>query len=120
MITLYGIKNCNTVKKAMDWLHAHHIAFDFHDYKKSGITGEKLNQWCQQVEWNKLLNQKGMTWRNLDISREDLIQDETSAIELMQEKTSIIKRPIIEDKSGKIIVIGFNDEMYQENIKDFE
>lgn len=114
MFILYGIKNCNTVKKATDWLTAHQIKFEFHDYKKSGITKEKLIQWCQQTDWANLLNQKGTTWRNLDADKKNLVKHENAAIDLMIEKASIIKRPVIEDENGKILVIGFNDELYQE------
>ena len=120
MVTLYGIKNCNTVKKATDWLQSNEVPFDFHDYKKSGITKEKLEQWCKQTEWNILLNQKGMTWRNLNPARKILIQDEASAIDLMQEKTSIIKRPVIEDENGKIIIIGFKEEDYSKSFEKKE
>lgn len=120
MVILYGIKNCDTVKKTTDWLNAHKIKFEFHDYKKSGITKEKLNQWCLQTDWITLLNQKGMTWRNLDAERKDLVKNVNAAIDLMKEKTSIIKRPVIEDENGKIIAIGFNDELYQEVFIDFK
>jgi len=113
MFTIYGIRNCNTVKKSVDWLNANNIPFEFHDYKKSGISKRKLENWCKQISWNLLLNQKGITWRNLDAERKTGITDETGAIEFMLEKTSVIKRPLIENNEGLIVAFGFNEEEYE-------
>lgn len=65
-MTVYGIKNCNTVKSAIDWLNKNKVEFEFHDYKKVGITAAKLNGWCKQVGWENLINKRGTTWRQLD------------------------------------------------------
>jgi Spx/MgsR family transcriptional regulator len=99
------------MKKTFSWLEAHNISFSFHDYKKEGISSEKLKSWCRQLGWEALLNHKGTTWRQLTVVEKNNIQDEDSAILLMAEKTSIIKRPIIE-KENKIILLGFDDSQY--------
>lgn len=111
-MTLYGIKNCNTVKTAMDWLKNHGIDFDFHDYKKEGITAAKLKEWSSQVGWESLVNKRGTTWRQLDESVQKKVTSEKAAIELMIEKTSVIKRPLIEDK-GKVVALGFDEAQYK-------
>jgi arsenate reductase (glutaredoxin) len=113
---LYGIPNCNTVKKARDWLTSHGIDYQFHDFKKQGVTTQLLEHWLTQVPDSKLINRAGMTWRNLDDATKNSIQDQASAIQLMQEKTSVIKRPILE-KNGKIIALGFSETEYQSLLK---
>lgn len=112
MYILYGIKNCNTVKKAVDWLKAHHVPFEFHDYKKEGITKTKLTSWTQQVDWESLVNKKGTTWRNLSENEKMNVKNTTSAITLMQEKTSVIKRPLIE-LEGKVVTLGFDESEFE-------
>lgn len=114
--TIYGIKNCNTMKKAFSWLEAHKIAFSFHDYKKEGISSEKLKTWSQQVGWEALINFKGTTWRQLSDDEKKRIHDAESAISLMQQKTSIIKRPLIE-KGKEIILLGFDENQYKKAIQ---
>jgi len=111
-MTLYGIKNCNTVKTALDWLKRKNIEFEFHDYKSKGITDEKLKSWCKQVGWESLVNKRGTTWRQLDADVQNKVTNEKSAIALMKEKTSVIKRPLIED-SGKVLVLGFDEATYK-------
>ncbi len=96
---VYGIKNCNTVKSAVEWLKKNKIEFEFHDYKKSGITPSKLNDWNKQIGWESLVNKRGTTWRQLDEATQKKVTNEKSAIALMLEKTSVIKRPLIE-KNG--------------------
>lgn len=113
MYTFYGIKNCNTVKKAIDWFQANDIAFTFHDYKKSSITASKLKDWSTQVGWELLVNKKGTTWRTLDEATKESITNAKNALALMQEKTSVIKRPIIE-KDGKILTLGFDENLFAE------
>lgn len=108
MYTLFGIKNCDKVKKAMAFLKDHQIGYDFHDYKKSGITQAKLNQWIKQVGWENLINKQGMTWKMLDKNQQAEVIDAKSAIALMIEKTSIIKRPLLE-KDGKIVALGLEE-----------
>jgi arsenate reductase (glutaredoxin) len=108
---IYGIKNCNTVKSAIDYLKRKKIDFEFHDYKTVGVTEEKLKSWSKQVGWEKLLNTKGMTWRQLDENTRKKINNESAAIGLMKNKTSIIKRPVLE-KDGQIITLGFDQTNY--------
>jgi arsenate reductase (glutaredoxin) len=108
---VYGIKNCNTVKSALDWLRRKKVAFEFYDLKK-GITSEELGVWCKQVGWETLVNKKGTTWRQLDEKVRITITNELRAINLMQEKTSLIKRPVLE-KDGKIIAVGFDESTYE-------
>lgn len=108
---VYGIKNCDTVKKALAWLHDRDIAYEFHDYKTKGITASKLKEWSKQIGWESLVNKKGMTWRQLDDTTKDSITNEKSAIALMIEKTSVIKRPLIEN-DGKVITLGFDQDIY--------
>lgn len=111
-MTVYGIKNCNTVKKALEWLEKNKVAFEFHDYKTKGITEARLKDWAGQVGWENLLNRKGTTWRQLDESVREGITSQASAIALMKEKTSVIKRPLIE-KDGKVIALGFDEAEYK-------
>jgi arsenate reductase (glutaredoxin) len=105
---VYGIKNCNTVKKTLDWLDAKGLTYEFHDYKSKGIRPEKLLDWCQQVGWEALVNKRGTTWRKLTPEEQSSVKDTPSAIALMAEKTSVIKRPLIETE-GKVITLGFDE-----------
>jgi Spx/MgsR family transcriptional regulator len=109
---VYGIKNCNTVKSALDWLKKNNVDFEFHDYKSKGITDSKLKSWSKQVGWESLVNRRGTTWRQLDEKIQAKITNEAAAISLMKDKTSVIKRPLIE-KDGKIIALGFDEDQYQ-------
>lgn len=111
-MTVYGIKNCNTVKSAMEWLKAHRVEVEFHDYKTKGITLEKLKSWSRQTGWEALVNKRGTTWRQLDDDTKAEITSEKAALELMMEKTSVIRRPLIEDK-GKVVALGFDEAAYQ-------
>lgn len=111
-LTLYGIPNCDTVKKARVWLTDKQHDFVFHDFKKSGTEQALLQAWCQQVSWELLLNRKGLTWRNLADARKAQITDATEAIKLMQENPSIIKRPVLV-ADGKVLAVGFSAEQYQ-------
>jgi Spx/MgsR family transcriptional regulator len=109
---IYGIKNCNTVKSALDWLKKKKIEFDFHDYKSKGITETKLKAWSKQVGWESLVNKRGTTWRKLDEATQKKITSEKAAIALMLEKTSVIKRPLIEE-NGKVMTLGFDEKIYK-------
>lgn len=113
---IYGIKNCNTVKSALEWFNRNKIVFEFHDYKKLGIAEFKLKEWCKQVGWESLVNKRGTTWRQLEEAVQMKITNEKSAIALMMEKTSVIKRPLIE-KNGKVLVVGFDEEEYRMKLK---
>jgi len=114
MIKLYGIPNCNTVKKARDWLDTNNIAYEFHDFKKQGVDAAIINSWLKQYPWEKLINRAGLTWRGLDEATKSSIKDNTSATALMQAKTSVIKRPIL-IKDGRILALGFDENAYKEN-----
>jgi len=116
MKTVYAIPNCNTVKKALDWLQKNKIAYEFHDYKKKGITATVLTNWCKQVGWEALVNKKGATWRQLTPDIQASITTQKAAITLMMEKTSIIKRPLIEE-NGKILALGFDETEYKKALK---
>jgi len=109
---VYGIPNCNTVKKAQDWLKANKIAYEFHDFKKQGISEAKLKAWSEQVGWQQLVNKKGTTWKLLDSSIQETVTTEKVAIALMQEKTSVIKRPVLETENG--ILLGFDEALYSQ------
>jgi arsenate reductase len=108
---VYGIPNCNTVKKAQDWLKQNNVDYTFHDFKKMGITEAKLKAWTKEVSWQALVNKRGTTWRQLDAKVQEGVIDETSAIVLMLEKNSVIKRPVVETKNG--VVLGFDEDVYQ-------
>ena len=108
-VTIYGIKACDTMKKARDWLDGRGVAYDFHDYKAAGVSRAALERWAGQVGWQTLLNRAGTTFRKLpDQARADL--DEAKAIELMLVQPSMIKRPVL-DVDGDLTV-GFRPETY--------
>ena len=109
-ITVYGIHNCDTIKKTLNWLTKNNIGFVFYDYKKQGITKEKLSAWCKLVGWEVLLNKKSTTWRELDPPVQEKTTNQAAAIKLMMENTSIIKRPVIE--KGNQLLVGYNEELY--------
>ncbi len=109
---LYGIPNCDTVKKATTWLKEQSIDFEMHDYKKLGITKQKLKEWIKEVGVEKLLNKKSTTWRALTPEQQSAITTQTAAINLMAEKPSIIKRPVIE--TGSKLVVGFDEVEFAE------
>jgi Spx/MgsR family transcriptional regulator len=116
MKIVYAIPNCNTVKKALDWLKAHKVAYEFHDYKKKGITATQLTSWSKQIGWEALINKKGATWRQLPKETQESITSQKAAINLMIDKTSIIRRPLIEE-DGKILTLGFDENEYKKALK---
>lgn len=110
MTTIYGIKNCDTMKKAMKWLDDHGVDYQFHDYKKAGLNETQLKAWVQQLGWEQLVNSRGATWRKLpESARENL--DTARAITLMQANLSLIKRPLLEHNN--ILHVGFNPAEYE-------
>lgn len=111
-MTVFGIKNCNTVKRALEWLGSHKVSHDFHDYKAKGITASRLREWSRQVGWESLVNRKGTTWRQLDDKQKDGVTNQDAAIRLMMEKPSVIRRPLIE-KDGKVLALGFDENEYR-------
>jgi Spx/MgsR family transcriptional regulator len=116
MYIIYGIPNCDTIKKALAWLKANGIEYLFYDYKKNGIPTSKLSAWSKQVGWESLLNKKGTTWRKLDASVQESITSEKKAISLLAENTSAIKRPLIE-KDNKVVALGFDELVYKKLFK---
>ncbi len=114
---LFGIPNCSTVKKARDWLANNGVAYTFHDFKKNGVSHDLLAGWLSQMPWEKLVNRAGMTWRNLTDAEKSAVIDANSALNLMLEKSSVIKRPVLV-KDGKIISLGFTEASYKELLKE--
>lgn len=114
-ITLYGIPNCDTVKKARTWLEANKTDYAFHDFKKNGITRELVAGWLQDVSWDVLVNRKGTTWRHLSDEQKAAVTDNASATELMLASPSVIKRPVLAG-TGKTQV-GFSADTYQQIFK---
>jgi Spx/MgsR family transcriptional regulator len=110
---LYGIPNCGTVKKARVWLDEHGLDYEFHDFKKQGVTQTLLSDWLKQVGWQKLLKKTGPTWGQLPDATKASIKDDASALALMLEKPNVIKRPVLEHK-GRILATGFNEHDYNE------
>ncbi|MEN3350320.1 MAG: hypothetical protein V7632_3955 [Bradyrhizobium sp.] len=112
-ITIYGIKNCDTMKKARTWLDDHGVAYDFHDYKTAGIAKDKLKQWSDEVGWETLLNRAGTTFKKLpDADKEGL--NERKALALMAEQPSMIKRPVLDLGSKR--VVGFKPDLYGKEV----
>ena len=111
MNTLYGIRNCDTIKKARAWLDGHGIAYEFHDYKKAGLDAVLLRTWVEELGWETLINRRGQMWRKLDPAvREGL--DEAGAIRVMLATPSIIRRPLLD--TGEQRHVGFSEAAYAE------
>jgi len=110
-VILHGIPNCDTVRKTKKWLDNHGIDYQFHDFRKDGLQRSMLEKWVQQIGWEVLLNRRGTTWRQLPTKIKEAI-DEKSAIAIMLESPAIIKRPVL--INGKQIIVGFNEEQYQQ------
>ncbi len=110
-VTVYGIRNCDTIKKTRRWLDDNGISYEFHDYKKSGIDEATLKQWATKIDWGKLINRRGTTWRKLDdADQKDITL--SKAIKLMQKNTSLIKRPVIQH--GDNVLVGFDEAEFAE------
>jgi arsenate reductase len=110
-ITIYGIKNCDTMKKARDWLDAHKVDYAFHDYKAAGIDQDTLEAWAKKAGWEVLLNRAGTTFKKLPDDKK-INLDEAKAIALMIEQPSMIKRPVL--AIGAKLLVGFKPENYAE------
>ena len=109
-VTLYGIRNCDTVKKARAWLEARGVEYRFHDYKVAGIDAAQLERWCGEVGWEVLLNRAGTTFRKLADSQKEKLNRQ-KALALMCSHPSVIKRPVVELKGR--LVVGFKTELYE-------
>ncbi len=107
MTILYGIPNCDTVKRARDWLATNGVAYEFHDFKKAGVPAERLAAWVAAAGWERVLNRKGTTWRKLTEAQQASVVDAASAQALMREQASVIKRPVVEWDDARITV-GFH------------
>ena len=111
MITLYGIPNCDTVKKARTWLTERGVEYSFHDFKKQGVPTDQVDGWLKAVGWETLVNRKGTTWRKLDESERAAVVDNASAKALVLANASVIKRPVVQWNDGTVTV-GFNAEAW--------
>jgi len=110
---VYGIPNCNSVKKARDWFQANNIPYDFQDFKKLGVTADKLAEWNTKAGYEKILNKQGTTYRGLAPEIKESIVDADSALKVLKDNTSMIKRPVIED--GGFLFFGFDEAVYKEH-----
>mgnify|MGYP001316911976 FL=1 len=110
MVILYGIKNCDSVKKARAWLTEHNVQFKFHDFRSDGLTESIIDNWLKRTEWELLLNRRGITWRHLDASVKEAINP-TNIIDVLLEYPTLIKRPVLNYE--EIVTIGFNSDIYE-------
>lgn len=119
MIHLYGIPNCDTVKKARAWLAERGVACQFHDFKKEGVDPAALSAWCEALGWEKLLNRQGTTWRKLDAEAQQAAADSASAQRLMSSQPSVIKRPVVKWHEGAKphFTLGFDATAWAEQLK---
>ncbi|MGI9285062.1 MAG: ArsC family reductase [Pseudomonadales bacterium] len=108
-MTLYGIKNCDSVKKAKRWLDRHSVDYRFHDFRVDGLQQQLLNDWFKRAEYTVLLNTRSRTWKELSTDERDKMQQE-KALQLMLEYPTLIKRPVMD--TGKVLLVGFSDECY--------
>ncbi|SHN21263.1 ArsC family reductase [Rhizobacter sp. OV335] len=115
-ISLHGIPNCDTVKKARQWLAGQGAEVQFHDFKKEGVPDALIDGWLQQVEWETLLNRKGNTWRGLDDATKAGVTDAASAREVMQANPSTIKRPVVRWPDGRVTV-GFSEDQFAQALR---
>jgi Spx/MgsR family transcriptional regulator len=110
-ITVYGIPNCDSVKKARVWLSDHGVDYVFHDFKKQGVPPEAVDQWLEHVGWEVLVNRKGTTWRKLDAAVQAGVVDNASARAVMLANASVIKRPVV--VKGQTVIVGVNPDAWQ-------
>ncbi len=114
-VKVYGIANCDTVKKARQWLDTHALPYQFHDFKKLGVRDAELRAWFQACGWEALLNRRGTTWRQLDAAAQAAVVDAESAAALMRAQPSVIKRPVVRWPAGAITV-GFEPESWSKRL----
>jgi arsenate reductase (glutaredoxin) len=114
MITVYGIPNCDTVKKARTWLDQHGVAYTFHDFKKLGVPADRLPAWEKAVGWERLLNRQGTTWRKLPAADQEKAGNAAGARSLMVASPSIVKRPVVE--WGEAITVGFDATVWENRL----
>jgi arsenate reductase len=111
---LYGIKNCDTMKKAMTWLTDHGIAYEFVDYKKAGVAAAGLPDWNERAGWQTLLNTRGLMWKKLSDAERSAV-DEAKALQLMAQYPALIKRPVLD--TGAELLVGFTPDSYAEHLR---
>lgn len=118
MVHLYGIPNCDTVKKARAWLAERAVPCQFHDFKKEGVDSAALSAWCEALGWEKLLNRQGTTWRKLDAETQQATGDSASAQRLMREQPSLIKRPVVKwgASADECFTVGFDEAVWVERL----
>ena len=118
-ITLYGIRNCDTVKKARQWLTDHGVDFQFHDYKLLGVPAPRLDEWLKTISWETLLNRQGNMWRKLDDATQASVTDASSARAVMLANPSTVKRPVVEwrGSASKDVTVGFKPELWETRVK---
>jgi arsenate reductase len=114
MTKLYGIKNCDTMKKAMNWLAENGVAYEFIDYKKAGVAAANLPDWTRRAGWEKLLNTRGLMWKKLSDDERAAV-DAQKALKLMAQYPSLIKRPVLD--TGRKLLVGFSPENYAKELK---
>ncbi|MDH3355276.1 MAG: ArsC family reductase [Chromatiales bacterium] len=110
MFTLYGIKNCDTVKKARKWLESQEMEYSFHDFRTDGLTKEMIDHWFNSVDWESLVNKRSTTWRQLDDAQKEKLGEQNAAA-LLLENPTLIKRPVLEN--GETVLVGFSEENYR-------
>src|ERR1700761_9068315 len=113
LMKVYGITNCDTVKKALTWLKDNHVDYEFQDFKKLGVSEDKLREWDAKAGYEKFLNKNGLTWKQLDPAVKESVKTANDAFALLQQKTSMIKRPVIED--GGFLFFGFDADVYKQH-----
>ena len=108
---VYGVDTCDQVRKARQWLRRHEVDHRFHDFRRDGLTPERLDRWLTRVPWDALLNRRGLSWRRLEGTRRAAIVDQPSAVELMLAEPTVIKRPVVE--VGDRLLVGFSEPVYE-------
>ena len=116
MITVYGIPNCDTIKRARTWLSDQGLEYSFHDYKKAGVPADHLARWISALGWEKVVNRSGTAWRKLDDDTRAGVVDAASAAKVVTANPSVIKRPIVEWNNGSLS-LGFSPELYEQHLK---
>ena len=117
MIRIFGIKNCDTMKKAMTWLDTHGVTYEFIDYKKAGVAEQYLPDWNRRAGWKVLLNTRGLMWKKLtDEDRANV--DEAKALQLMQRTPTLIKRPVLD--LGNTLLVGFDPAQYEQHVVEMK
>ena len=108
---VYGIENCDQVRKARSWLRAHAIEARFHDFRRDGLSADMLERWLAHLPWDALLNRRGQAWRKLDLQQRACVVDKASAVEAMLAEPTLVKRPVVE--VGEHLLVGFSEPSYR-------